>query len=102
GLWAPRPSGGPGFEKAGPPAAARGKPLSEILEELVRRLALVNVAHRLPAIVQRARARLGAHLFDEWPGLVGLRLRGLDRPVLDERPREIPHQRELLLTGPPD
>src|SRR5215831_4003398 len=89
-----------GLENPRVAAATGGESLSQILEKFVGRLALVNVLSSDAAVVQRAGARLGDQLFNEGPELLRLRLGGLDRTVLDERRREIPHQRELLLTGP--
>src|SRR5215203_103587 len=85
-----------GLQDARVSAVPRGEPRTDLLKELVRRLALLDVAAGEPAGVQRARARLGDELLDERPELLRLRLGGLDRLGLDERGREVPHQRELL------
>src|SRR5678815_1601566 len=86
-----------GLEDARVAAVPRGEPRSDLLKELVRRLALLDVAAGEPARVQRARARLGDELLDERAKLLRLRLGRLDRLGLDERGREVAHQGELLL-----
>ncbi len=59
--------------------------------------ALLDVASRETTGVQCTRARLGDELLDERAQLLGLGLGGLDRLALDERGREVAHERELLL-----
>src|SRR5687768_5797771 len=86
-----------GLEDARVATVPRGEPRPDLLEQLVRRFPLLDVADGEPARVQRARARLRDQLLDERAKLLGLRLRRLDRLALDERGREVPHQRELLL-----
>src|SRR5512138_343767 len=85
-----------GLEDARVSTVPRGEPRSDLLEELVRRLALLDVAASEPARVQRAGPRLGDELLDEWSQLLGLRFRRLDGLGLDERGREVAQQRELL------
>src|SRR5512146_766884 len=89
-----------GLEDARVTAVASRQLGTELLEELVRGSALLNMAHREPAVVERARAGLGDQLLDEWPKLFRLGLRGLDGAVLDERRREIPQERALLFARP--
>src|SRR5215212_8026161 len=86
-----------GLEDARVSAVPRGEPRSDLLKELVRRLALLDVAAGEPAGVQSTRARLGNELLDERPQLLRLRLGRLDRLGLDERGCEVAHQGELLL-----
>src|SRR5919112_4014994 len=88
-----------GLEDARVPAVPRGEPRTDLLKELVRRFALLDVAAGEPARVQRAGTCLGDELLDERAQLLRLRLGRLDRLGLDERGREIAHQRELLLAG---
>src|SRR5580765_741276 len=85
-----------GLQNARVAAVALGALGPELLEQLVRRLTLVNVANSETTLVQRAFTRLRDQLLDEGTQFLRLGFRGLDRAVLDERRREIPHQRELL------
>src|SRR5215212_4453963 len=85
-----------GLEDARVPAVPRGEPRPDLLKQLVRRLALLDVATSEPARVQRAGARLGDELLDEWAQLLRLRLGRLDRLGLDQRGREVAQQGELL------
>src|SRR3954471_1556747 len=85
-----------GLEDARVPTVPRGEPRTDLLEQLVRRFALLDVADGEPAGVERTRARLGDQLLHERTKLLRLRLGRLDRLGLDERGREVPHQRELL------
>src|SRR3954471_19861584 len=86
-----------GLEDARVAAGPRDEAGSDLLEQLVRRLALLDVANGEPAGVEGARACLGDQLLDERAELLGLRLGRLDRLALDERGGEVAHQRELLL-----
>src|SRR5688572_9254594 len=70
---------------------------TDLLKQLVGRLALAHVPASETAGVQRALLRFGDQLFDERPQLLRLRLRRLDLLVLDERRSQAAHQRELLL-----
>src|SRR3954468_21200563 len=83
-----------GLEDARVATVPRGEPRSDLLEQLVRRFPLLDVANGEPACVQRARTRLGDQLLDERAKLLRLRLRCLDRLALDERGRQVPQQRE--------
>src|SRR5262245_36036403 len=89
-----------GFENACVPTRATRELRSQLLEELVRGFTLVDVTRGKAACVQRTGARLGDQLFDERTQLLRLGLGRLDRAMLDERRREIAHERELLLSGP--
>src|SRR5262249_15204894 len=89
-----------GFENARVSAWTARELRSELLKELVRCFALVDVTRGKAARVQRASAGLGDQLLDEGAQLLRLRLGRLDRAVLDERRREVAHERELLLGGP--
>src|SRR3954471_20823223 len=86
-----------GLQNARVAAGPRDEPRTDLLEQLVRRLTLLDMADGEPAGVERARARLGDQLLDERPQLFRLRLGRLDRLALDERGGQIAHQRELLL-----
>src|SRR5215213_436109 len=85
-----------GLEDARVATVPRGEPRPDLLEQLVRRFPLLDVANGEPTGVQGARARLRDQLLDERPELLGLRFGRLDGLALDERGREVPHQRELL------
>src|SRR6478672_596753 len=86
-----------GLENARVAAVPRGEPRTDLLEKLVRRRALLDMAAGQPARVQRAGAGLGDELLDERAQLLRLRLGRLDRFAHDERGREVAQQRELLL-----
>src|SRR5437763_1793392 len=86
-----------GLEDARVSAVPRGEPRTDLLEQLVCRRALLDVAAGQPARVQRAGAGLGDELFDERAQFLRLRLGRLDRLAHDERGREVAHQGELLL-----
>src|SRR5690349_7174916 len=89
----------PGLQDPGVAADALGEPRTDLLEQLVGRGALVNMNNCQAPRVQRARASFCDQLLDERPELLGLGFRRFDRTVLDQRRREIPHQRDLLLGG---
>src|SRR5262245_3810305 len=89
-----------GFENARIAARTARELRSELLEELVRRFALVDMTRSEATRVQRAGARLRDQLLDERTQLFRLGFGRLDRAMLDERRREIAHERELLLGGP--
>src|SRR5574338_1727752 len=57
----------------------------DLLEQLVRRFPLLDVAAGQPARVQRAGASLRDELLDERPQLLGLGFGRLDRSAFDER-----------------
>src|SRR3954468_14956113 len=86
-----------GLEDARVAAGPRDEAGTDLLEQLVRRLALLDVADGEPAGVGRGRARLGDQLLDGRKKLLRLCLGRLDRLALDERGGEVAHQRELLL-----
>src|SRR6478672_13283745 len=86
-----------GLQNARVTAGPRRELRPDLLEQLVRRFPLLDVAAGQPARVQRAGAGLRDELLDERPQFLGLRLGGLDGPALDERGREVTHERELLL-----
>src|SRR3954471_13377376 len=86
-----------GLQDARVAAVARGETGPDLLEQLVGRFTLLDVTDGEPAGVQRARTCLGDELLDERAKLLGLGLGGLDRLALDERRREVAHQRQLLL-----
>src|SRR5215207_1165822 len=88
-----------GLEDARVPAVPCGEPRPDLLKQLVRRLALLDVATGEPARVQRAGTCLGDELLDERAQLLRLRFRRHDGLRLDERGGEVAHQRELLLAG---
>src|SRR5437016_5895856 len=88
-----------GLENARVSTGARCEPRAQLLEQLVGRGTLLNVAGGEAARVERPRLRLGDQLLDEWPELLGLRLGRHDRARFDERDREVAHERELLLAG---
>src|SRR5690348_1542579 len=90
-----------GLQNARVSALSRCITRPDLLEELVRGLALLDVADRQAALMERPRLRLRDQLLDEGPELLRLRFRRLDRAVFDERRREIPHERELLFAGAP-
>src|ERR1019366_8163916 len=85
-----------GLEDARVAALARGEPGTELLEELVRGRALVDVNAGETARVQRAGAGLRDQLLDERTQFLRLRLGRLDGSLEDERGREVPKERELL------
>src|SRR5690348_9385337 len=74
-----------GLENPRIPAVAARELRTELLEELIRGLTLVNVTTSQATRVQRARPRLGDQLLDERAKLFGLRFGRFDRAVLDER-----------------
>src|SRR5678815_140369 len=74
-----------GLEDARVAAVPRGEPRTDLLKQLVRHRALLNVAASQPARVQRAGASLGDELLDEGTQLLRLRLGRLDRLAHDER-----------------
>src|ERR1019366_167772 len=86
-----------GLEDARVAAPARGEPGTQLLEELVRGRALVDVNAGETARVQRAGAGLRDQLLDERTQFLRLRLGRLDGSLEDERGREVPKERELLL-----
>src|ERR1035438_1398157 len=85
-----------GLQDARVAALARGEPRTELLEELVRGRALVDVHASQPARVQRAGAGLRDQLLDERTEFLRLRLGGHDGPLEDQRGREVPEERDLL------
>src|ERR1051325_1992977 len=86
-----------GFENARVATRTLRIPRTDLAEQLVRGLTLVNVFDREATRVKRAALGLGDQLFDERTKLFGLRFRRFDRAALDERGREIAQQRETLL-----
>src|SRR5687768_4605325 len=85
------------LENARVPAGPRRISRSDLLKQLVRRFTLAHVAAGEAPRVQRPLFRLRDQLLDEWAQLLRFRLGRLDLLVLDERRRQAPHQRELLL-----
>src|SRR5438105_4866993 len=87
------------FENAGVAARSRRISRPDLAEQLVRRLAPVNVASRETPRMQRSGFRFADEPFDERAQLLGLGLGCLDRALVDQRRRQIPQQREPLLAG---
>src|SRR3954465_10960185 len=78
-----------GLQNARVAAGPRREARTDLLEQLVRRFTLLDVAGGGPAGVERARARLGDQLLDERTKLLRLRFGRLDRLALDERGGEV-------------
>src|SRR5918998_100364 len=91
----------PGLENTRVATRTRRVPGTDLLKELVRRFALLNVAAGQPARVKRARSGLRNELLDEWAQLLRLRLRRHDRFVLDQRRCQVAHERKFLLARAP-
>src|SRR4051812_17022526 len=86
-----------GLENPGVAAVSRRELRPDFLEQPVCRFTLLYVTTCESARVQRARLRLRDQLLDKGAKLLGLGLGRLDRAVLDERGRQVAHERELLL-----
>src|SRR5688500_5020272 len=89
-----------GLENTGVAAGTRRETRPDFLEQLVSRRPVRNLAAGETPVVQRPRLRLGDQLLDERTELLGFRLGGLDRALLDQRLGQATHESELLLARP--
>src|SRR6266581_2462970 len=87
------------LENPGVAALPSGEPRTDLLKELVGCFTMRDMTTGQTPVVQRPSLRFGDQPLDERAQLLGFRLGCLDRPTLDQRLGQTPHQRELLLAG---